>query len=793
MKQPTDSLGTHPVSPLSHAVREEVLLSLVRNSMDAIVSADGVIDHWNPAAEKLYGYTAAEAIGKPVTFLVPPDRLDEFEEMRRRLERGERIEQFATQRLKKDGTLADVDITMFPVMDEAGKLAATSVISHDMTDQLRLRKEVEQTDKLKADFFAKMSHEIRTPLNAIIGTTELQMLSEMTPEQRRRMGAIESSAELLLAIVDDILDFSKLSAGKLQLEKLDFDFPGLIERVIDTFGAVVRSKELELTYYLDPDIPTELRGDSNRLRQILNNLLSNAIKFTLTGEVLLRITRIKETAEDVMVCFEVEDTGIGIAPDVQSHLFQPFFQAEQSTSRRFGGTGLGLAISAQLVEQMGGAVELESELGKGSTFRFNLRFEKVERIAQSPGPDTTAVHFKGIHALVVGDNKISSGVISKYLASWGIESLSIASEESAFSELRSGPEKNLNYAVVLLDQGSANKGLNLARLIKSDSLLKNTKAIIMSSDPRASNSNDIADFWLTKPVRPSLLLNSLHKLFSNDDRGNGDLVRPVEVRNAQHAWRKDVRVLVVEDNLTNQTLIKEQLGVLGYTVQIAEDAPRALEILAQERYDVVLMDCELPGLDGYQATAEIRRREGNGRHVKIIALTAHVGDNQRKRCLDAGMNGYLRKPVKLQTLGETLDACSHNEAIAARDTPPARSEKTAHELDPAVLAEIGELSKATGRNIFRDLVDNFLSDLSPRLKLLRAALESSNMNELALVAHPLRSASAIVGAKQFSDLCATVERYARDGKVDQASSLTGELLEAAHMLPNALLGSANYK
>ncbi len=179
--------------------------------MDAIVSADGVIDHWNPAAEKLYGYTAAEAIGKPVTFLVPPDRLDEFEEMRRRLERGERIEQFATQRLKKDGTLADVDITMFPVMDEAGKLAATSVISHDMTDQLRLRKEVEQTDKLKADFFAKMSHEIRTPLNAIIGTTELQMLSEMTPEQRRRMGAIESSAELLLAIVDDILDFSKLS------------------------------------------------------------------------------------------------------------------------------------------------------------------------------------------------------------------------------------------------------------------------------------------------------------------------------------------------------------------------------------------------------------------------------------------------------------------------------------------------------------------------------------------------------------------------------------------------------
>src|SRR5208282_6568629 len=199
----------------------------------------------------------------------------------------------------------------------------------------------------------------------------------------------------------------KLSAGKLRLEKLDFNFPSLIERVIDTFGAVVRSKQLELTYYLDPDISTELRGDSNRLRQILNNLLSNAIKFTSTGEVLLRITRIKETAEDVMVCFEVEDTGIGIAPDIQSHLFQPFFQAEQSTSRRFGGTGLGLAISAQLVEQMGGTIELDSELGKGSNFHFTLRFEKGEQVAQPSGTDTVGVDFAGIHALVVGDNKIS--------------------------------------------------------------------------------------------------------------------------------------------------------------------------------------------------------------------------------------------------------------------------------------------------------------------------------------------------------------------------------------------------
>src|ERR1700683_5156400 len=256
MKQPTDHPAAPPAKPMSHAVHEAVLLSLVRNSMDAIVSADGVIDYWNPAAEKLYGYTAAEAIGKPATLIVPPDKLDEFEKMKKRLEGGERIEQFDTQRLKKDGTLVEVEINVFPVMDSVGKLAATSVISHDVTEHRRLQKEVEQTAGIRADFLAKMSHEIRTPLNAIIGTAECQILSEMTPEQRRRMGIIESSGELLLTIVDNILDFSKLSAGKLVLEKLDFNFVDLMEGVVDSFAAIVRSKQLALGLYLDPAIPT---------------------------------------------------------------------------------------------------------------------------------------------------------------------------------------------------------------------------------------------------------------------------------------------------------------------------------------------------------------------------------------------------------------------------------------------------------------------------------------------------------------------------------------------------------
>jgi len=475
MKKPTDSPAASSASPMSHAVREEVLLSLVRNSMDAIVSADGVIDYWNPAAERLYGYTAAEAIGQPATLIVPADKLQEFEMMRVRLERGERIEQFATTRLKKDGTLVDVDITVFPVMDASGKLVATSVISHDMTEQIRLANEIERTAKLKADFLATMSHEIRTPLSAIVGTAELQMLSEMTSDQRRRLRAIQSSGELLLTIVDDILDFEKLSAGKLVIEKIDFNLTEVVEGVIETFAAPVRSRKLELASFLDADIPIRLRGDSKRVRQILNNLLSNAIKFTPTGEVVLRITKVEETADEEVVCFEVKDQGIGIAPDAQRQLFQPFVQAEQSISRRYGGTGLGLAISAQLVEQMGGTIEFESELGKGSLFRFNLRFEKADRIAQDAGADTIAADFTGMHAMVVGDGEMGREVIAQQLAAWGIEALSVASVEAAFIELRRGRAHNLNYPVVLLDQGPANESLNLARMIKTDPLLKDSR------------------------------------------------------------------------------------------------------------------------------------------------------------------------------------------------------------------------------------------------------------------------------------------------------------------------------
>jgi two-component system, sensor histidine kinase and response regulator len=788
--------------PIAHAEmspsqEEELLLSIVRNSMDAIVSADGVIDKWNPAATKLYGYTADEAIGKPATLIVPPDKLDEFHQMTEKLEHGERIEQFDTQRMRKDGSLVDVAITVFPILDSAGKLIATSVISHDMTEQLAHMKEanriIEKAAQLKTDFLAKMSHEIRTPLNAIIGTAELQTLSSLTQEQRRRNGIIESSGQALLTIVDDILDFSKIIAGKLALEQIDFNLAELVEGIVDTFAAIMGSKGLELAFYLDPRIAFCLVGDPNRLRQIINNLLSNAIKFTPAGEVLLRVIRVEDAANDVLVRFEIKDSGIGITPQVQSQLFQPFTQAEESTSRRYGGTGLGLVISAQLVEQMGGKIEVESEVGKGANFHFTIRLAKGAEIRRSWMTGANAAQFKGVCVLIVDDSAVTRAVIAEYLTSWEIAHAAVASSAAALEELKLASGRESKYAAVLLDEGLPSVGgLGLAEVIKNDPLLiKDTKLIMMSAETSANNSSASVDCWLTKPLRPSPLFNCLQELLvAKGEHDRADASARLSVDGLRQEWRKDVRVLVVEDNPTNQILAKEQLSVLGYTAKIVDDALQGLEALARERYDIVLMDCELPGMDGYEATRTIRRREANTR-TTIVALTAHVTESDSAKCLAAGMDGYLSKPVKLKELAETLDEWAHARGISGQRMEPRRSEKPAEEeLDPEALAEIAQLSKASGRNVLRKLVNDFLSDLSGRIDSIKATLDSNDLRKLAAQVHPLKSASAALGAQQFSVLCAKVEESARAGNTDDSVSLVRELLEAAQTIPGVLMRAA---
>ena len=633
------------------------------------ISTGGDILEANPAMVEMLGFRDADSLKRANIAELWLDA-----EERARLEaiiEGEGVVQSFEMGIRRpDGSIIWCEQSARAAYDAAGKIEHYEGVLIDITSRKRAAEETNrardqvrdlalEAARLRSDFLASMSHEIRTPLSGIIGTGELLSLSDLTSEQRRQTDIIRSSGELLLTIVNDILDFSKLAAGRVVLEKLDFDLVKLTEGLIDSFAVAARAKGIELALYVDVNMPSGLRGDPNRLRQILNNLLSNAIKFTQQGEVMVRANRVEDTAENVVVRFEVVDTGIGIPSETQGRLFQPFVQAEGSTSRRFGGTGLGLVIAARLADQMGGEIGFESAPGKGSNFHFTARLEKGLEIVRPWMTATATSCFNGIRALIVNDSPASRQVISEYLSSWGIENAAVGSGAEAMDILKLARAGDGKQVVVLIDDQISGVGaLGLACAIKQHSDIKHSKVIMLSARRAVSNATEVVDAWITKPVRPSHLFRCLLELCRNADDVNTKTVAatpPSPIDNGPPQWRKAVRVLLVDDNPVNRTIGAQQLSVLGYSAEIVDGARRGLEVVSSRHPDIVLMDCEMPEMDGYQAVTEIRRREGNARHTVVVALTAHATEGDRARCLDAGMDDYLSKPVKLQSLAEMLD------------------------------------------------------------------------------------------------------------------------------------------
>ncbi len=664
-------IGVRDISERKRAEKERSLLaSIVDASGDAIYSEspDLTVTSWNAAAERLFGYSAAEIIGRNAALLVPLDRRAEILLPVGLGSRSDKAERFETVRQRKDGSCIDLALTRSPILDPSHKVIGFSVTAHDISERKRIEAELTaardaalEAARAKSEFLANMSHEIRTPLNSVIGMTGLLLDTPLSPEQRDFAHDVRESGEALLTLINEILDFSKLAAGKMVFEEIDFELTATVEGAVDLVAEQARSKGLELTVSIDSEAPQSLRGDPGRLRQVLLNLIGNAIKFTKRGEVAVQVSKLSENPKETILRFAVCDTGIGIPQEKLHLLFHPFSQVDASTTRHFGGTGLGLSIARQLVERMGGTISVSSTVGSGSTFWFTAKFVK-SGVVKKPASERFA-SFADVRLLIVDDNANSLQILRSQASAWKMEVETADSAEAALKLMRAAiPEHPFEVALIDVQMPEVD-GIELARMIKSDPALAATAVILVSSvgtahDYRSRLQALDVGVWLTKPVPQSSLYNALVKVLPyraevrTQARAPGKADASAQPPTGQLkllAGRK-LRVLLAEDNPINQKLAKFQLKKLGADVDCVSNGREAVDAVMRIPYDAVLMDCQMPEMDGYEATKEIRQREGSQRHTQIVALTAHALAGDRETCLAAGMDAYISKPVKPEIL-----------------------------------------------------------------------------------------------------------------------------------------------
>ncbi len=562
-----------------------------------------------------------------------------------------------------DGRESWVLTTKLPFRDAAGRIVGTFGVSRDITDRKRIEQELsaakktaEDASRAKSEFLANMSHEIRTPMNGVLGMSELALETELTLEQREYLAMVHSSAESLLTVINDILDFSKIEAGRLEMDRIEFDLRDSLEDTIHALALRAGEKQLELICEIQPDVPGRLMGDPVRLRQVLMNLLGNAIKFTSSGEVALLVEVEAGDPDHATLRFTVRDTGIGIPPEKQKLIFEAFAQADASTTRMFGGTGLGLSIASRLVEMMGGRIWVESAVGEGSRFRFTAQFQIVHRPAQQP-PSIDESKLHGLRVLVVDDRSINRRLLGDMLTNWGMCPSAAASAAEAFEILDRQNRAGSPFALLLSDVSMpGDDGFALAARIRHDQELAGTPIIMLGSGGRRGDTARCRELSvassLMKPVRRSELRAAILSALSLEPLRRDEPA----IAAAPAGSRRSLRVLVAEDNVVNQQLIFRLLQKLGHLPILAGDGQQAVEAISQNEIDLVLMDVQMPLMDGFQATGAIRRlEETTGAHHTIIAMTAHAMKGDQERCLSAGMDGYLSKPVQLQVLREILE------------------------------------------------------------------------------------------------------------------------------------------
>jgi PAS domain S-box-containing protein len=628
--------------------QREYFESLVEISPVAVIAMDAEerVTGWNPAAAELFGHTAEEAIGRPVDDLVFGDESrEEGREITREALTTGRTQRI-TRRTRKDGTRVDVELMLVP-LEVAGERLGFLGVYHDITELQNARQEAEAATQAKSAFLATMSHEIRTPMNAVIGMTGLLLATDLTPEQREFAEVVRASGDALLHVIDDILDYSKIEAGKLELEREPFDPRECVEGALDIIAPRAAEKGLELGALFADDLPAAVSGDVARLRQVLLNLLSNAVKFTEQGEVVVDVDTEPAHAGSHRLNLVVRDTGIGIPPDRMDRLFESFSQVDASTTRRYGGTGLGLAISKRLVELMGGRLWVESQEGEGSSFHIELTAEEAE-VPARPSFDGAQPQLEGKRLLVVDDNATNREIVSRQVRSWGMEPVPVELPSRALAMIEAGER----FDVAVLDMVMPEMdGRELAREIRRHRGERELPLVLITSLGRLPQARTADEFaaQLAKPLKASQLFDALMRVLAAQQPD-----QPARAAPEDAAAASPLRILLAEDSAVNQKVALALLGKLGYHADVASNGLEALAALERQRYDVVLMDVQMPELDGLDTARRICARWGDAERPRIIAMTANALQEDRDACFAVGMDDYVAKPIRPEALAEAL-------------------------------------------------------------------------------------------------------------------------------------------